>query len=149
MEIIAVLGKVCSGKDTFAEKHVNHTQIDIGSIVRRLMNEEKRVHKEDLDLDIIAELRHIFTKSQDEKFIVTGIRQMSILIELFGQCSNTQVIWLEVPDTELKRRFINRESDKDKSLSFEEILRKDGMLGLDDLEIYVKRLPYTKIINNY
>lgn len=148
MEIIAVCGKICSGKTTFADNMIFHTRVDIGSIVRDIMKKEERVHNEKLDEKIIERLRQMFKERSEEDFAIVGIRQISILDALFKEAEKVEVVWLEVPDVELKRRYINRDDAKD-ILPFEEALERDKKLGLGELEVHVKKLAYTKIVQNY
>lgn len=146
MKIIVVCGKVCSGKDTFAQNLAFHTHIDIGSIVRDLVKKEERVFDQSLDKQIIVELEKCI--ESNKQCVITGIRQKSILDNLLNNHKSIEIIWLEVAEEELKRRFLQRDNDKDKNLSFEEVLERDNQLGLRELELYIKSLPQINIINN-
>lgn len=140
--IVCILGKTCSGKDTFTQKLINHTQIDIGSLVREITETNERIHNKELDKEIIKKLDHCLDNFQNA-FVITGIRQFSILRYLvFQYVDEIELIWLDVSDEELKRRFINRNSDKDKEISFEEVIERDNKLGLGEIEEYVKNYSH-------
>lgn len=150
--IIIVVGKVCSGKDTFAQTLINHTQIDIGFLVKEITKTNQRIHNKDLDKEIIRQLDYRLDGFQNVpiNFIITGIRQLSILKYLISQyISEVELIWLDVPDEELKRRFINRQSEKDKGFTFEEVIKRDSELGLGEIEEFIKQNDIFKIIKNY
>jgi len=151
--IICVLGRVCSGKDIFVQKMVNHTQIDIGSIVREITKTNQRIHNKELDKEIMRQLDYRLDGFQNDpiNFVITGIRQISILRYLTSKyVGEIEHIWLDVPDVELKRRFISRDSDKDKGITFEEVIERDSKLGLSKIEEYVKNYPdLFTIIKNY
>lgn len=139
-KVIVVIGKVCAGKDTFAHQHIDRSHIDIGSIVRKLTESTERTHNHLLDEDIINVLDEEFTRDQvlgeNNQYIVTGIRQLSILNfirDFFGR-DNVQMIYLEVPSSELKRRFAERNGSKDNQLTFEQVIERDDKLGLGDVE---------------
>ncbi len=153
-KIIIILGRVASGKDTFAATLINHTQIDIGSIVREIKQQEQRVFDKDLDDEIMYQLKEKLKDNPTTNFVITGIRQKGILQYLIVNCEahfiEYECIYLEVPDEELKRRFICRQNFKDIGLSFEEVIERDGELGLNEIEKYIKEnQELFTIIKNY
>lgn len=145
--IILVIGKVCSGKDTFAKQHLNHIQIDIGSLVRELSQTISRTHDKSLDVRIIDRLGECLSNGN---YIITGIRQLSILNKLISQYSEEiEMIYLNVPLEELKRRFITRAAEKDSKYTFEEVLQRDADLGLAEIEDFIEaNTSLFTIINN-
>ena len=151
--LIVVLGKVASGKSTFAQTLINHTQIDIGSIVREIKKQEERVHNQSLDKQIIQYLDYKLLLNRETNFVITGIRQYSILKHLIYNSSSLDdidLIWLEVSKEELKRRFLNRQFEKDKDLTFEEVIKRDAELGLTEIENFIeKNQSLFTIIKNY
>lgn len=146
--IIAVCGKVCSGKNTFANNLVLHTQIDIGSIVREIKQQDARIHDKSLDAEIIKRLSKIL--NDYDSYVITGVRQITILRYLAFEIGDCDFVWLEVPEEELKRRFLARKSEKDKDLSFEEVIKRDNELGLKQIEQWKQNYPHIfTIINHY
>ncbi len=151
-QIICILGRVCSGKNTFADKLVNHTQIDIGQVVREITKTNKRIHNKDLDKEIIRALEYRFCAFSETKFVITGIRQLSVLLYVLEHYipADRELIYLEVPEEELKRRYINRQSEKDRGIHFEDVIKRDNDLGLGEIEEFLKQEPELfTIIKNY
>ena len=152
-DVIFVCGKICSGKDTFADQLAFHEKIVVSDIVRDLIKSTDRKKLADtkaLDKKIAKELFDRIKKAG--KASVVGVRQLSILLKLkFHLQTNGfshEYIWLEVSDEELKRRFITRDDEKDKTMTFEEALQKDEDLGLVDLEDWLTYQSNVQVIYN-
>lgn len=152
-QVIVVVGKVCAGKSTFAEYLLHHNTIDIGSIVRGIMKSELRIHDKNLDQEIIRHLDYgMRVQFGGEKVVITGIRQLSILRHIIENYSKEEreLIWLDVPQEELKRRYMNRTALKDQSITFEEVIERDGKLGLNEVEQFIEQnQSLFTIIKNY
>lgn len=151
-QVILVFGKACSGKDTFCEKMNYHMHISTGSIVRELVGKEERVFNKDLDSQIIDKLHEINNNhSRYQSYVISGIRTWNIVCDIifsFGR-DNIGFIWLEVPDEELKRRYQNSKRGKDSGLTFEETQIKDAELGLDNVELNLKKEIEELLIINH
>lgn len=142
-----ILGKLCSGKTTFADNnYYNYYNIDISQIVKSIKNNNYRIHDETLDQQIIQQLQIILQLQNNINII--GIRQLSILLSIIKQYQ-CNIILLYVPDDIRKQRYIKRKSSKDK-LSFEAYDELDDKLGYNQLINYLKinNIKY-KTINNF
>jgi DNA ligase-1 len=131
-----VIGKVCTGKDTFASKITDAHKIDAGDIVRSIMKQQDRVHDKSLDEQIFQRIIEDLLANQYEKVIVTGIRQETIVSALnrYLTSYDFKIVYLTGSLLTLKERFNKRQADKDTKLSFEEVVKRDGELGLEQLE---------------
>lgn len=137
-KVIVVCGRNNSGKDTYCKKFIEFEHISIGDIVRELTKKNERTHDAGLQQDIIEELAF---KMQDKtkKYIINGIRQMSIINAIL-KITNREclLVWLEVSEKELEKRYNERKADKDKNLTFAEIIERDNKLGLEQVEQFIK-----------
>lgn len=147
--VILVLGKLCSGKGQYCRTHFpDRKQIIVSDIVRRLSGKTKRKDLQktrNLDQQIADEI----IEQLDGEVVVDGIRQMSIVrrvMDAVGE-KNVDIIWLDVPEEELKRRYTERGAEKDTG-SFAHAEFQDRMLGLGDVERWAKENPQTKIVRN-
>jgi predicted kinase len=149
--IIAVIGKVAAGKDFFADNvYPKVIKIDVGTIVRTLLKETKRIHNKQLDKAIIQELYRQISLAGNESVIITGIRQVSIyqwLQEYSEIHYSLTTYYLECPLSVLKQRWSKRASEKDFGITFEDVVERDGELGLNELEDYILNLSTTIKIN--
>ena len=59
---------------------------------------------------------------------MVGPRQVSITNSLEGE--KTQFLYLECSEQERRRRYLSRNADKDKNLSFEEVEQRENELGM-------------------
>ena len=137
---IFVGGLICSGKTTFADrisKHGGHTKIDIGDIVRQLLNSTTRTHNKDLDQAIIKELKQQL--SQVDKAVVVGIRQPQILQAVLQE--DDLCVWLDPEMEVLKERYEHRGAIKDQKLTFEQAIELDRELGIDKVKEMMNNHP--------
>ena len=154
--LIAIFGKVCSGKNTYATKNYPRAQIiDIGDVVRHITQTQDRTHDTSLDTQIIEYLRNeiYYSRANTNTTVIVGIRQLSILKALEEIISefpteNLERVWLEVPEGILKARYINRAAKKDSCLDFEAAIKRDSLLGLDESIEYLRTVK-TTVIENY
>lgn len=143
-----VLGKICSGKNTFSKQFIFHKCVDISDIVRNIVKTNVRVFDKSLDSQIIDQLKTIIDNNNN--IVIIGIRQKTILDFVIDYVDNLEIIWLEVNESELKNRFTKRRNIKDNEITFNEAIKKDNELGLLEVEHFVKQNPNKniKIINN-
>jgi len=155
--LIAVFGKVCSGKNQYVLENCppNCLHIDIGDVVRKLTKTNSRTHDKSLDSQIIDYLQNeiFYSKANTDTMVITGIRQLSILKALESIVNeihtiNYERVWLEVPEGILKARYIKRAATKDSCSDFEDTIKRDSSLGLDELIQYLHTVN-TTIIENY
>ena len=151
--IMLVYGKLCSGKGTVCGNYPDHVKIVTSDVVRKISGETKRsglASTGHLDQEIAKELIKQIEELRDQgkKVIVDGIRQKSISKEILNRFGgNVDQVWLEVPKSELKRRYHDRGADKDNQ-DFETSYDKDERLGVADLEQWLKKSPNVKMVDH-
>lgn len=154
--LIAVFGKVCSGKNRYVKENCppNCFHIDIGDVVRELTKTQSRTHNKSLDTQIIDYLQSsipfLCSKIDIDTIVITGIRQLSVLNALESIVSeigtiNYERVLLSVPESILKARYEKRAATKDHSISFEETIKRDNLLGLSELTEYLYTVNTTTI----
>lgn len=150
--IILVLGKICAGKGTYCQSFPEKKHITVSDIVKKVSGVRSRSDLQQtsqfdyLIADELIEKIRFYLDEQD--VIVDGIRQLSIIraiVKEFGK-ENVDVIWLEVPTEERKRRFETRKRQRD-DVPFEQADIRDTSLGLGDVENWAKQ--YGQVIPNY
>ena len=122
MEIIILCGKICSGKDWVAQNRFpDFKQIATHDAVSDIIKSEKRSEMQDtVDLDgeiaswLINRINFIFRFGGHEKFIITGIRQVSIIETLLKSFPDAMLKWVEADTDVRKKRYeSNRGRDED------------------------------------
>lgn len=121
-DIILVFGRICSGKSSFqARAH----RIVVSDIVRKLINSNDRAQLQNtqhLDEQIAKEIilqvedyqYHMRNDLLDtHNIVIDGIRQPSIVEYVLERLPDAAMVWLEVPTEVRKRRYENRNADKD------------------------------------
>ena len=148
MKVIYLCGRICSGKSSYRSEV---KRVKVSNVVRSIINTNDRSKLQDtmhLDRWILDSLIvHISQYKQigEQEIIVDGIRQVSILENLL-KIFPGDVIWLEVPTEERKRRYENRSAEKDTEL-FNEADNKP--IELECREIYNIFKNNLQILNNY
>lgn len=144
-----VFGRICSGKSEYRIKDkVGRTYVS--NIVRGLVESEDRdklqnsMHLDDRIADKILEGFEIMEYSPE--IIVDGIRQVSIVNRILEVYPNAELIWLEVPTEERKRRYESRKHVKDVE-PFE--LADNKPIELECQKIFDTFKDRLTIINNY
>lgn len=136
--LIIVIGKVCTGKDYFArEVYPNAVKIDVGDIVRSITKKQQRTFICDLDKDIIQVLQTTIFNIETDQVIVTGIRQLTIYEALIQRFSNFEIrtYYLRCSEELAKLRFLEREAEKDRTMTYEQVVDFDNQLGLAELQV--------------
>ena len=153
-----ICGRICSGKDTFANKlkPPKWTVIQTSDIVKEITQQDSREQLTEtahLDRAIADILLERIEEAPTQDVAVLGIRQVTILSHVMSilrqRHSQATVKWLDVPDTIRKKRYEERAADKDEAVSFEEADQMDNNLGLDILERVVKFEKDTVLIKFY
>lgn len=144
-----IFGRICSGKSVYAKKQECH--ISASKVVRDLISSTSRS-----DLQLTAHLDEVIASRLladiDEAFNyvldlhIEGIRQVSIVEAILKKYPNTNMIWLEVPTEERKRRYEVRADIKDVE-PFE--VADNKPLELESLKILDIFKDKITIINNY
>lgn len=111
-----VFGRICSGKSQYRIKDkVGRTFVS--SIVRALVESSDRdklqnsMHLDDQIAKKILEGPELMEHT--EEIIIDGIRQVSIVNKILEVYPDAEMIWLEVPVEERKRRYEARGAAKD------------------------------------
>ena len=148
--IVLVFGRICSGKGSYEQ---SHTRIVVSDIVKRLINSTDRDKLQDtthLDTliaeQILIELQEAIKTKWDTVYIIDGIRQVSIVEKILHIRPNVEMVWLEVPVEERKRRYEARQDAKDVE-SFE--VADSKPIELECQKIFDTFKERLTIINNY
>ena len=113
--ITLLFGKICSGKSSL---YVDSYRIVVSNIVRGIIHSTNRadlqntIHLDDKIAEaVIMTIDHAIDKHSH--IVVDGIRQASIVKKVLQHYPNAELIWLEVPVEERKRRYEARKDAKD------------------------------------
>lgn len=113
---ILVFGRICSGKSEYRIKD-RVGRVYVSGIVRGLVwNQDRNALQNTMHLDNqIAEriLKAFEDMNHTSEIIVDGIRQVSIVNKVLEVYPDAEMVWLEVPTEERKRRYENRKDIKD------------------------------------
>lgn len=137
-KVFVIVGRICSGKSVFSQilkknlelRGKNTILVDVGNIVRDIKKSEQRVFDPSLDKEIIERLNKVLEEHSEKIILIVGVRQNSIISKLELEDQKTQYIYLFSSEEERKKRFDQRNADKDIDLSFEEIEKNENDLGL-------------------
>jgi predicted kinase len=139
--IVLVSGKLCSGKGRFCPAEFpGYHHITVSDIVRRVANTDVRSKlsdTKDLDTLIINELMKEI--DHHDRVVIDGVRQVSIINALTKRYPVDDMVWLDVPEAERRRRFAARASSKD-DLSFDAASAGDAKLGIDGVETVMRSI---------
>jgi cytidylate kinase len=156
--IIAICGKICSGKTTLAKAvsyglnvDVNQQKlrqsknqldcvvIEVSDIVRKISKATDRKQLQDtasLDMEIYnAIVVQIEMNPNATDIVINGLRQLSIYKALQVWYEITG-IWIEVSDKVRKQRYEGRVDVKDNQ-SFEQSDLRDVALGINELKNHI------------
>jgi hypothetical protein len=144
-----VFGRICSGKSEYRIKDkVGRTYVS--NIVRALVESSDRdklqnsMHLDDQIAEKILEGPKLMKDTSE--IIIDGIRQVSIVNKVLEAYPDAELVWLEVPTEERKRRYEARNAEKDTE-SFE--IADNKAIELECQQIYEIFKDKLKIINNY
>lgn len=119
-KIVLVFGRICSGKGSYKKNPEDHARIIVSDLVRNIVKSSDRsVLQNTLHFDqtiadtIIKRLGLLESMDIWSNIIVDGIRQVSIVEKVLEKYPNAELVWLEVPVEERKRRYYNRADVKD------------------------------------
>ena len=147
MKITYLCGRICSGKSTYRSEVRRLMVSDIVRNVVRSNDREKLQNSMHLDEHILEGLSMCIDYDIEmgvEELIVDGIRQPSILDKLTVMYPG-EVVWLEVPLEERKRRYESRGAEKDTE-PFE--VADNKAIELECQKIYSIFKEQIKVINN-
>jgi hypothetical protein len=144
-----VFGRICSGKGHFT-KDVE-CKIIVSNIVRSLVSSDNREALQNsmhLDNRIAEAILQNIETSLDyyNEVLVDGIRQITIVDRILQVFPHAELIWLDVPVEERKRRYEARNAEKDTE-PFE--IADNKPIELECQKIYEILKDKLKVINNY
>lgn len=148
-KITMVFGRICSGKSEYRIKDkVGRTYVS--NIVRALVESSDRdklqnsMHLDDQIAEKILEGPKLMEDTSE--IIIDGIRQVSIVNKVLQHYPDAELVWLEVPTEERKRRYESRKDVKDVEL-FE--VADNKLIELECQKIFSTFRDKLTIINNY
>lgn len=152
-----VVGKAFSGKSYYVNekvKEVGGVTVEVGEIVRKIKQEEKRIFEGFLSKEITKRIFHILTRvTSDAHIYIVGCRQRSVIEQMLYLCElnhlhlDYNIVYLSVSDEIRKERFEKLvDEGKNKGLTFEEIENGDESLGINELIAWCIDQPNCLII---
>jgi hypothetical protein len=111
-----VFGRICSGKGSYLP---DVRRIVVSDIVKRIVSSNNRdalqnsLHLDSQIATTLINSIYIATMANEEYIVVDGIRQTTIVDRVLSVYPDAELIWLEVPVEERKRRYENRKDVKD------------------------------------
>lgn len=139
-----VVGRAFSGKSHYVNEKVKEAggvTVEVGEIVRKIKQEEKRIFEGFLSKEIAKRIFHILTKvTLDAHVYIVGCRQKSVIEQMLYLCElnhlhlDYNIIYLSASNEIRKERFEKLvDKEKNKGLTFEEIENGDESLGINEL----------------
>lgn len=122
----------------------------VGSLVRSNSRSDMQdtLHFDHILADLIVKrVGTLVNMNLWSNVIVDGIRQLSIVEKVVEIYPEAQLIWLEVPVEERKRRYENRKDGKDSLQSFE--VADNKPIELECQKIFDTLKDKLIIVNNY
>jgi hypothetical protein len=149
LKLKLVFGRICSGKGHYT-KNLEYT-IVVSKLVRDIvMSTDRSILQNSLHLDenIANSILFEIEAASEHHYEITvdGIRQISIVHKILEEYPDAELIWLEVPTKERKRRYEARMADKDVE-PFE--IADNKPIELECQKIYEILGDKLKVINNY
>ena len=115
MKLTLLFGRICSGKSSL---YKDSYRIVASNLVRGIVNSASRedlqntMHLDDAIAEsIIMTIDYVI--DENPHVVVDGIRQASIVEKVLQHYPNAELVWLEVPVEERKRRYEARKDAKD------------------------------------
>ncbi|CAB4142620.1 hypothetical protein UFOVP450_16 [uncultured Caudovirales phage] len=115
MKLTLLFGRICSGKSSL---YKDSYRIVASNLVRGIVNSASRedlqntMHLDDTIAEaIIMSIDYVI--DENPHVVVDGIRQASIVEKVLQHYPNAELVWLEVPVEERKRRYEARKDAKD------------------------------------
>lgn len=146
MKLTLLFGRICSGKSSL---YKDSYRIVVSDLVRGIINStsredlQKTMHLDDKIAESIVMV--VDAASDHSHVVVDGIRQASIVEKVLQHYPNAELVWLEVPVEERKRRYEARKDAKDVE-PFE--VADNKPIELECQKIYSIFKEQLKVINN-
>lgn len=147
MKLTLLFGRICSGKSSL---YKDSYRIIVSNLVRGIINSASREDLQNtmhLDNKIAESVIRTIDYVIDEHphVVVDGIRQASIVNKVLQHYPKAELVWLEVPVQERKRRYEARKDAKDVE-SFE--IADNKPIELECQNIFSIFKEQLRIINN-
>lgn len=150
MKGVFVIGRVASGKSTYV-KHIATDKdlvLELGSIARKVKGNSKRFFDNTLDDKIKDYCKKELVENFEKVYLVSS-RSISLVETLSGLFDDVEYILLDTDDSICRYRFDNNKRFKDTDITYEEAIKGDKSIGMEDLIVWVKKQSKTTIIKNY
>lgn len=152
-KVTLLFGRICSGKSSYRSDELV-PRVVVSTLVRSVIADfaatrdqlQDTMHLDSLIADHIIKMVDIYEASYGRGAIVDGIRQVSIVERVLEKYPDAELVWLEVPTEERKRRYESRGDAKDVE-PFE--IADNKNIELECQRIYSIFKDKIKIINNY
>lgn len=154
-KITLLFGRICSGKSSYRADELL-PRIVVSNIVKTLINEyggtatrdklQNTLYLDDLIANNLLMCMDIYEHTYGLDIIVDGIRQVSIVEKVLEKYPDAELVWLEVPTEERKRRYESRQDIKDIE-PFE--VADNKSIELECQKIFSTFKDKITIINNY
>ena len=148
--VTLVFGRICSGKGSYMK---DTHRLVVSDIVKQIVSSTNRdALQNSMHLDnriaqsIIYYILGLFDHDHSDHIAVDGIRQVSIVDRVLETFPGAELVWLEVPAEERKRRYENRKDIKDVE-PFE--VADNKPIELECQRIFDTFKDKLTIINNY
>jgi dephospho-CoA kinase len=158
MKVVLLFGRICSGKSSY---NPDSFRVVVSDLVRKIVGSADRSVLQDtmsLDQQIAAAIVKSVERLERYKrshratddyipseIIVDGIRQPTIVSAILEAYPKAELVWLEVPVEERKRRYEARQAEKDTE-PFE--VADNKPIELECQKIYSIFREQLKAINN-
>ena len=153
IKITLLFGRICSGKSSYrATEHL--PRIQVSNLVRSLIADsaatrdqlQNTLYLDRLITERILQCIDIYDSAYGLDIIVDGIRQVSIVEKVLEKYPDAELVWLEVPDEERRRRYESRGDAKDVE-PFD--IADNKTIELECQNIFLTFKDKLTIINNY
>lgn len=152
-KVTLLFGRICSGKSSYRSDELV-PRVVVSKLVRSVIADhaatrdqlQDTMHLDNLIADSIIKHIDIYEASYGRGVIVDGIRQVSIVEKVLQHYPDAELVWLEVPEEERKRRYESRKDIKDVE-PFEAADSKP--IELECQKIFSTFKDKITIINNY
>ena len=147
-KVTVIIGRICSGKSNYAQKHYNddkHLIVEVGQLVRDIKQQQQRVFDDSLHSELSKQICQILNEYYYQNdVVIVGIRQQEILQSVLQWCQDNLiqlvVKYLDVSYSTRYNRYLKRKDFKDSGQKFSDLDLKEVMLGVEQLIDYLDTL---------
>jgi|TARA_R110000751_G_scaffold211332_1_gene314902 hypothetical protein len=148
MKLTLLVGRICSGKSSYKP---DACRIVVSNIVKDIIKSSDRSELQNtihLAKRISTAIDMVIDTAQNvfDDIVVDGIRQPEIVEDLMLSHPHADLVWLEVPEEERKRRYETRKDAKDTE-SFE--IADNKAIELECQKIFSIFKDQLTVVHNY